>query len=454
VIDLGEQLLTIYDRKPEECPFEAVAVAYVHSFLQKYVNMNDPQMIRKVYLFFHSMFEDYGVKYYDQDTGKFYNTSNLGEFRNQFDRQDPSRSCFFTGFSTLQCMLRSKGINHIDRENPSIKWLLEKMFGNSLQCAADEWITDECIEKIADEFVVCADQQARSGTIGNGNEFDSYREELGNDSILSAFCNKFKKELRLKEKIEFGGNTYEFCEPPLLDLLVGTYNMSTYAAFIRALTGAPLDVFFASNRSHEVTLGRRNDGKNKFTPRETDLFNWFPSIHPQSAKAAGITNVGNNIRPREDLEMMDRGMSIFLKRLVGIELTVLAKGNETTMKLLSNETDYFCRLYEERLSKRYGDDDEDLMEAVMKAVRDYRNAKSNLQATKTQVKAVEKKVKAGQKKVQKNASKLQRLETANSTFLTNIEASKNNGEQVYKKRKEKKSANRAQAMDLLSKRNS
>lgn len=233
-------------------------------FLQRRVDLKNPEMIRKFALFFRSTVQQYSVRYYDENGVEFINAS-LGEIdHNLYFKKKPKLTLFMTAFYTKSCLTSPQNddpINHIVDDNHTMEYMAKKILRNVFQCMNDAKMSLECVQEIMNEYIVRADVHIQGGIVGEGNDFESFLQQVNDDegSPLYSFCEDNIDDLKLEEGIKFNNKKINSCQPILIDMILGILNMALYAAYVYA-TGSVLNILLASKRS-EIIFQPDRDGK-------------------------------------------------------------------------------------------------------------------------------------------------------------------------------------------------
>lgn len=337
----------------DDWSFEIPLIARCYDFLQNEADLNDPDAIRNFGLFFRKMVAKYSVRYYDE--GNKYVNGNVGEL----DYETIKLILILTAFCTRSCIMSTNSnndpINHMDDGNDTMDYQTYKILGNAFNCMNNEELTDDSILDLVKNHIARADVHVRGGTVGNGNVFSDFVEEVNGDADMKRICEIYQWELDGKIKID--DRNVSSCEPILLDILLGIMNFAIDAAYIKA-KGGKLNIFLASGRSKFI-FEPNDKGEYKFGVRESELANIGTGLHPNAVQA-NLTNAGKNTRPPEQIIELDRGITTVLEPLRGVPIRVKDGGAERGTTFKSDESDFFRRLYIARLHGIVQDEEDDI----------------------------------------------------------------------------------------------
>ena len=239
-------------------------------------------------------------------------------------------------------------VNHIDRENHSIWYHLGTTVVDTIRSMTNRLVTPASIEPILNNIAV-NDAHTRSGTIGDGNSFPEFRDEVDEDPALSAFCTQYEAELELDEEIDIGNKKYTHCKPITIDMLLGLFNLVLYALYYYAVTKKALCVFVSSVRS---LIFFETVGDSVFNALVSEKIVIGKGLHPNSTEV-NLTNKGRYRRSLNEVKLFDEGLALSFLNFDG--RTVYFEddnGLEQSVKFELRSSDALQRVYNDRLTKK------------------------------------------------------------------------------------------------------
>ena len=437
IIQEAESICRVYTtNKDQKFTFEFGLISCVTDLLQRKVDLSDPDMIRDFALFFIRTVEEYGVRYIDNDgDGKEYTNASLGDITKELYSGDhPLKLILFvTAFYTKACLTSESDpnnpINHIDDENDSIDWLIDKIIRNAVQCMNNMELTDDGFQEIRKTHIAIADVHIRGGTVGKGNTFAGFFDEVNKDPDLSEFCKLFEEELEFATTLKMGSKSISSCSPILIDMILGVCNIALYAAFVHA-KGGKLRINLSTDRSRVILEPNNSDGTYTLGPRlqlASNIVIISQGMHPNAVKA-NLTNRGRCPRPLEHMRQLDAGITDVLEPLRGVNVTVSNGGRETVVPFHWRKSDFFQRLYKIRMSRNTSivEDDQINYELLDKVLEEMEEAGEGLAMEEKKLNETTKKVNATRREIRK----VERM-------IENEEAASNNDSHHQKKKKKK-----------------
>ena len=424
----------------DDLSYEFGLLSHAFDFLQ-HGDLSNPDTVRKFALFFQSTVEKYAIRY--KVGGDEYTNASLGEIdKSLYTQDDPEKLkfiLFVTAFYTRKCLLSTKNtnpINHINHGNHSIKYLVDKIVRNAMQCMIDKEMTDASVKTIFEDCIALVDIHTRGGTKEGGNDFEIFAGEVNEDHVLSSLCDEFEDDLRLREKIKFGNKTLETCKPILIDLLLGICNISLYAAYVTAMKTRhgikeKLRIYMASTRSDFVfqqMVG--NNAELKYGLLHLDIADVAFGPHPNSVQIY-LTKLKMDV-----MEQLDKGITAVLQPLHGAPIWIKSNGAEIEAEFSTEEmSDFFQRLHHYRT---YGDAkfdyDKDTDKITYQLLEQARMELSELRARTEKAREDRKAIDSETKAIQKESredSKIIRTTTAQVVCEAKL--------QVSRKRQQEKS---------------
>ncbi len=332
-------------------PVEVAMIAFAYQFVQYEVDINDPKMIQTFIDFFRETLTKYAPRYMDDD-GTFINL-NLGEIHDRLEKDNLASSVHVTAFGTRPCLKKGgpECINHIDRENHSICYHLGTTVTDAFRSITNRAITEKSIDALLNDIVV-VDTHTRCGTKGVDNKFTDFRNEVDDDPVLSEFCARYKIRLELDEEVSIGGKTYDYCEPIIIDMLLGLFNLILYALYYYAVTKTALCVFISTMRTF---ICFETVGGNPFNALVGEMIIVGKGLHP-NATELNLTNKGRYARPLKEVELMDEGLALSLQPFHGRTINFEGDNGEESGQIVMGPSDALQRTYNYRRTKKNRND--------------------------------------------------------------------------------------------------
>eukprot|EP00577_Skeletonema_sp_RCC1716_P014165 CAMPEP_0113418272 /NCGR_PEP_ID=MMETSP0013_2-20120614/26118_1 /TAXON_ID=2843 ORGANISM="Skeletonema costatum, Strain 1716" /NCGR_SAMPLE_ID=MMETSP0013_2 /ASSEMBLY_ACC=CAM_ASM_000158 /LENGTH=488 /DNA_ID=CAMNT_0000305497 /DNA_START=109 /DNA_END=1576 /DNA_ORIENTATION=- /assembly_acc=CAM_ASM_000158 len=394
IISLGKSMHGVVTNRKDDkkIPYEVALASYFTNFLQTKIDLSNPAMIKDFALLFMSTVRDYAVKY------KRFTNASLGEIDEALYNADvPKLILFLTAFFTKSCLMSGNNpdnpINHIDHKNHTVAYQSDKIIRNAIQCIIDKELTDESFQEIMGH-IAFADVHTRGGTVGEGNSFPEYYEEVNSDPPLSSFCKEYENEWKLKTALMMEKRRITSCNPVLVDMMIGIISFSLYAAFVHA-NEQKIYINLSSDRT-KMIFQPNSDGIYTFGVHfSSSVVSISLAPHPTYTEK-NLTNTG---RTSEHMEQLDRGISEVLKPLVGVSIRVLDGDKEREMVFPGGESDFFQRLYHLRI---YGDEEGNYdidFKRLEEGKQELKEAKEKLKAKEAEVREINKKKREARKEV-------------------------------------------------------
>ncbi len=457
IIEMAEAIHQVYNKNHDKnFTYDIGLISHCTNFLQRVVNLNDPNMIREFALFFRRTVEQHAVRFTDSE-GSTYINASLGEIDEQlYSSEDPKRILFVTAFYTKGCLTYGENpdtINHIVDNNDTIEYQSDKIIRNAIQCINNVELTDDGFKELMKTYIARTDAHVTGGISGKGNKFDTFFDDVNNDPDLSSFCNDFRKDLQLKETLKMDDKRISsYCRPILIDMILGICNVALYAAYVHA-KGQTLHIYLASSRSR-IIFEPNVDGTYHHGPHGTsDIASISLGFHPNYVKS----NLTNDSQTLEHMRQLDNGITSSLEPLRGVHIRAKDGDGEKIVEFKCSQSDFFQRLYQLRLSGGVAEND-DLThieyQHLEKAKREMRKlekeaaekrkankkAKEDLQEVKKDLKEAHKEM----RKAERHVKKKRREEEVKKTE----EEVKHKREKEVKEKSEK-SDSAARKLDIL-----
>ena len=288
--ELPRRLRRIYQRKPNKCPIQIIALVLKYEFVEYKMETASLDEIKKF------VQEDRILWGIISGNGNYV---NMGQHPNEDDG-----TVFITAFGTKKDIGYNKGTDKMDKMNSinhTIRYMKRNIFRDYLlrigySCSEDE------AERIFDENIGMFDLWNELGLYLEGNEWDGFDYQLL--ARYLSFCDEFKDDLEIDGVSVIERKPYYHYNGIHIAALSSALDLAIRARMRNLYANKPLHVFIHSSRVLRLLCGEPEAGKNEYEVRYNENIVVGGAPHP-NRQQRNITN-----HSLEDVKEMDISYSV------------------------------------------------------------------------------------------------------------------------------------------------